>query len=359
MIDPEFDIPPTITDSESRMIRRAYRRHSILTKTVGTLIAVEALYSLGYQVPVSVEESSLSNTKPTLEHIAAARFHPDATTFVMGGFGVRDSGPIAEVLSNLNKLGSVEAVDQDNQGVDPDVIARKFIQEAELHDQTTVNLFGDSVSGLTQTKIARYIQEDTSTNVRVGAIILDCTPSSLSTLHTSRRSELETLNTVSTFLPEIANHPLVDYFYAQNLVEERRANGGSHTGLTTILATMNSPETASGALLASESLQILHPTIAEDFKAIADVKTKRAPMIFTIRPKSSDGDTVVISDEANQRINQMAKDAGLEHISISLPNIVHGDPTANPDQYQKAIDDIIVPALENYNYPEVSTNNYY
>jgi hypothetical protein len=110
---------------------------------------------------------------------------------------------------------------------------------------------------------------------------------------------------------------------------------------------MYSPDRPSSRLLAAEAMLVVNPSLKDDLTAISHVESKVPPLVFIIRPKG-DTDKTVISDEADQELASMLDEAGLPYMEISLEDIVHGDPTANAEQYRDALKDIILPALKEY-----------
>lgn len=299
------------------------------------------------------EETHLADTKPTLEHIADMPENANLETIVIGGFGVRDSAPIAEALPELSRLGGVEALEQDDEGIDPHVIAQEIIDQAHKDHFTRVGLWGDSVGGIIVTKIARIIQESDSP-LTVDYMVLDCTPTNLESLRSNNgnKAYIGWLQRLSVVFPKIADHPLVDYFSTQYFMQQRAnaVGSGSRLGISDIINDMNNPEVPSASLLSAEALEVVNPEMNANFKAISQVTEKTPPLVFTIRPQSNWGDTVVISSVAEQEETKMATKYGLPLIKIKLSGISHADPTANQAQYDKALDEIIIPNI-------VETNN--
>jgi hypothetical protein len=344
-------LPPLTTDTEMtaverQTIRDIYRRHTLALRLVGTLAVTEVLLSGLYEIPVMVEKMYLSDTKPHLEYIAPMPEGANLETIVIGGYGVRDSSPIAHALPELAKIGGVEALEQDNTGIDPYVIAQDIIEQAKKQHATRVGLWGDSVGGIIATKIARIIQEDDSP-LTVNYIVLDCTPTNVQSLRPAMRKDTAIWQDVSRILPNIAEDPLVTQFF---LPSKPAVQTGSHLGIQSFIGNLNNPEIASTALLSAEAMENVDPNLDENLKAISNVSNKEAPRIFTIRPLSNSGDEVVISSLAIQELTHMTTEDGLQQIDLKLAGISHGDPTANQTQYDKALKEIIVPAVNNFNY---------
>lgn len=325
--------------------QRLYRRRKLASRALSAVLAVTTLLSTAYTLPVAAEKIRLSNTEPTLIHIADTPDHLAATSLVIAGFGVKSSEATARALPQLAEIGSVEAIDHDNDGIDSHVIAEMYIEQANSTGLLEAGLWGDSNGGHIAVKIAREIQESDS-ELRVRYIVLDCIPPSVNALREDKRATVDLIDTISNVLPDAATHPLVGYLYAQDRLE-KHYNGNGHFGVGEILSEMYSPDRPSSRLLAAEAMLVVNPSLRDDLLAISQVETKAPPLVVIIRPKG-DTDKTVISDVADQELTSMLDETDIPYIEVSLEDIVHGDPTANAEQYQDALKNIILPALKEY-----------
>lgn len=325
--------------------QRLYRRRKLASRALSAVLAVTMLLSTAYTLPVAAEKIRLANTEPTLIHIADTPDHLAATSLVIAGFGIKSSEATARAIPQLAEIGSVEALNHDNAGIDSHVIAEMYIEQANSQGLLEAGLWGDSNGGHIAIKVAREIQESDS-QLRARYVVLDCTPPSVNTLREDKRATVDLIDTMSDFLPDIATHPLVGYLYAQDRLD-KHYNGNGHFGVSEILSEMYSPDRPSSRLLAAEAMLVVNPSMEEDLLAISQVESKAPPLFVIIRPKG-DTDKTVISDQADKEIIAMVDKAGLPYIEVSLEDIVHGDPTANAEQYQDALKNIILPALKEY-----------
>jgi hypothetical protein len=332
---------------KNKLVDPSYARYKIRMRLAALAVAFDSLFFLGYKVPVLIEEQRLGNTEPQLHHVATTPNHLAAETVVVGGFGIKSSVPIAEALPQLGQIGGVEALEQDNSGIDADVIAQKIIKDAKESGLTEIGLWTDSNGGNLMSKVALRIQQDDSI-LRVRFIVFDCLPTSVNALQQDQRNTVDILDAVSSVLPDIATFPPVGYWYTQQQLEGKSSHPSGHYSVGQVLDEMYSPDKPSSTLLAAEALLVVHPTIRNDLKAIADVQDKKPPLIISIRPKSDTGDKVIKSDVSDQELAEMTENANLQRVSVALEGITHGDPTANREAYQRAITDIIIPAIEEY-----------
>jgi hypothetical protein len=348
----DLEIPPYQTQKEYLRANDPYHIRRIAKKALVTTLIIEGLYSGLYKVPILFEDYRLSGTEPVLEHVSNTPHNLAAETIVVGGFGTKDSRPIAEALPQLAKIGAVDALEQDNEGIDTHVIAQKIIKDAKVNGFTEIGLWGDSIGGLIISKVAKEIQEDASM-LHVHFMVFDCTPTSINTLRTDKRENVELLQSISGILPDITSHPIVNFLYAQQQVTTQ---WGAQRGFSvaTVVNQMNDSSQPSSKLLAAQAVQVVNPSLNQDLIDISSVKNKEPPMIVSIRPKSDNGDATVISSSATEELRSMAKKAGMPFVDVRLRNIVHGDPTANREQYQEALTNIILPALKRY---DISINS--
>ena len=342
--------PPTMSETlnyegDVAYAQRFYRRRKLASRALSTVLAVTTLFSTAYTLPVAAEKLRLANTEPTLVHIADTPDHLSATSLVIGGFGIKSSEATARALPQLAEIGSVEALNHDNDGIDSHVIAQMYIEQSHTNGLLEAGLWGDSNGGHIAVKVAREIQESDS-ELRTRYIVLDCMPPSVNALREDKRATVDLIDTISHVLPDAATHPLVGYLYAQDRLD-KHYNGNGHFGVGEILSEMYSPDRPSSRLLAAEAMLVVNPSLKADFQAIANVETKAPPLVVIIRPKG-DTDKTVISDEADHELTAMLDETGIPYVEMSLKDIVHGDPTANAEQYQEALNNIILPALREY-----------
>jgi hypothetical protein len=325
---------------------RSYRGRRVLHRAIAVVALLDFIYISGYKIPIMLEEIRLSETEPMLKHVSTTPNHLAAETIVIGGFGIKSSEPNALALPELNTTGGVEALVQDNQGIGPEIIADMIIRQATADGLLEIGLWGDSNGGLIAAKVARVIQQSDS-QLRVRFIVLDCTPTSINALREDKRNTVDLLESASSIFPDITSHPLVGYLYAQDRLD-KKYNGESSVAVGQVFNEMYSKDSPSSTLLAAEALLVVHTSLAQDLKDISDVKDKAPPLIISIRPTSNTGDKTVDSSVADTELNTMLAGTNLTHVRITLPDIVHGDPTANAKQYQDALTSIVLPALEIY-----------
>lgn len=342
-------VPSPENDMDVRYAKRLFRTHRLGERVTASLAILATIYMGAYETPILLEEQRLSDTVPSLTTVYDNPNHYAAETIVMGGVGVRNSLPIAESLPQLGDIGAVESVEQDNHGVDAEVIAEKVMSEALASGQTEIGLWGDSIGGLVLAKVGRIIQES-KTALRVRFIVLDCTPTSTNSLREDMKKNIELLQAASSIplFSNVTSHPAINYIYTRQRLEtdENVTKAGSHFGVGVVLKDMYAKSSSSSTLVTAEALQVVNPTLESDLKAIADVKSKGSPLIVTIDPSDNQGDKVVNSVVANKEITKMTKESGLAHLRVRLDNITHGDPSVNRQQYQEALTNIILPSIE-------------
>lgn len=318
------------------------------TTLASIALGLELVYFGGIEAPIWANEliflpqthASLSEVFPSVD---AA--NQDSMALVIGGYGTRDSRPIAESLEPLTKLGRMYSIEEDNSGVDAGEIARQLIDNAEKNHIFQIDLWGDSAGGILVAEIGRIIQESPSP-LRVRYIVLDCIPTSFESLRPDQQASMEAFKNISTIIPHAEDHFLASYLAADQKVKGDHnfsAIGGRGSA---VLAIMNSNETPSATLLASQSSLILNGHLKDNLDAISRVTTKPAPLIISIRPTSPNGDKVVNSDAASEELDNIIHDNGLPNEKILIDGISHGDPTANRQAYQEIINTRIFPLVQ-------------
>ena len=355
------EIPPKSDDSYeyNTYLKRLHLRHVLATKAIGVVAAVELLYASSYQVPILLEEQRLADTQPVLHHISDNPDFLGTRTVVLGGFAIKDASPIARALPQLEQLGSVDAIEYDNRGIDAKVIARQIIESAEAGaaterekpDEIGVGLWLESAAGFDGLEVARIIQEDLDTPVRISYIFYDCMPADASSLRDVKKDPIDVLQAVSAVLPKVRIHPLISYaYYNEVLGPEPAAASGSTSRAQQVVNYMYNPKTPSSALLTSQALAVLSPTPGDTLQLIADVKEKDPPIHISFRPAEDqeDNDETVITSDAEPKLRAAVIETGMTYVTIRLRDIIHADPTVNRKQYQEALENIVIPIIKNY-----------
>lgn len=342
-----IEAPINPGESEYDIAKSYLRRRTHLKRFIAGVALLDVLYVGAYKLPIALEEYRLSQTNPSLIQTQDTPNHLAAETIVVGGFGILSAEPIAKTLSGFGEIGAVYALKQDNRGTDPQVIAGKIMDEATATGQTEIGLWGDSIGGNLVTKVGRIIQESDS-HLRVRFIALESSLTSFDSLQPDSQNSINTLQAVSQFLPDIAEHPAINYVYAQQQVDNSKLKGGHGLGIGDVLGVMNDPNQPSSTLLASQALMNVHNTIDDDLSAIAKVKNKTKPFIFMINPSNLKSDRIVNTKKAVYDEKQIVKKVGLPSLSISLPDISHGDPSMTPTEYSHMLKTILIPTLLAY-----------
>jgi len=340
------EIPVQNNDNEQNLAKNYFLMHKIGSRIIATVAIAGDLYMAGYRLPVTLEEQRLSETHPAIIETATNEQHLAAETIIAGGFGIRSAVPIAEALSPLDKIGSVFALEQDNEGVDPNVIAEKIIEQASSHGLTEIGLWGDSIGGPLFVKVGRIIQESNA-YVRVRFIVLESSPTGFDSLRPSEQNALQTLQFASSILPDIAKHPVASYLYNQQKLNNSPIIGGRF-GVGTVINEMYRSDRPSASLLASQALANLHITLQDDFNAIADVDDKKPPIIFIINPSDNNSDKTVNTEKSRNDETRILEESGLTYVSIDMPSISHGDPSVDQKQYRDMLNKILIPAVKLY-----------
>lgn len=328
-------------------INELWRRR--VAKAIATFAILDSLYVGLYKVPIAVEQERLSQTHVSISQALspAAGADKDMATVILGGFGTRDSEPIAEALSPLRQLGEVDSIVEDDNGVSAESLARQIMKRSLAHDITSLGLWGDSLGGPVLTEVARIIQQSDS-NLHVAYIVLDCSPTSFESLRPDKKQTIQTLDFWSNILPDLPYHPAVNYFYTSSQMGENPvyAASGVHGGA--IIDKMNDEETPSTALLDSQLSFVIDPHLKDNLEAISKVTTKTAPVIISIRPTSPTGDAVVNSTVASKELADIMAPISMEYHALTIGGISHGDPTIDTNRraYRGTLEKIIIPLMK-------------
>jgi len=329
----------TLQGSDSEIIKppRAYKWRQRLGWVALSATIAESLYVF----PIDYAEHQLADTHASIQESLQPTdaIDADAASVVIGGFGTRNSAPIVEALSPLDEIGSVYSVEEDNKGVDAEVMAKQILAEAEAKGQTEIGLWGTSVGGIIVTQIARYIQENNSP-VRVRYIMLDCTPPSYEALRKNKQQELQLMETLNKAAPGIDINPVSQYIWSAVSIGKLAPGEVSDY--------MDDPETASTQLQESQASYVIDSQMKQNLTAIGKVNNKPKPLVMTARPVDPNGDAIVNSVEQSKQLRDYADAAGLTLLEFQLDGISHGDPTANRAAYQTALKERILPALQEY-----------
>lgn len=336
-----------LSESEYNIAKRYLRSRTHMKQFFASLALLDSIYVAGYQLPIALEEYRLSQTNPSLIQIQETPHNLAAETIVVGGFGILNAEPIARALSPLNEIGAVYALKQDNSGIDPQVIAQRIMDHATSTGLTEIGLWGDSIGGNLITKVGRIIQESNN-SLRVRFMAFESSPTNFDTLQPDTQNSINSLQTISNFLPQIAEHPAINYLYAQQEVGHMPLKAGGGFGIRRAIDIMSAANQPSSSLLASQALMNVHNTMGDDLNAIGNVKDKKKPFVFFINPSNLKSDQIVNTKMAEHDEKQMAKKAGLASLSILLPHISHGDPSMSPHEYDQMLNNVLIPTVLAY-----------
>lgn len=310
------------------------------------------------------ERERLAQTQPEIHEIYQAT-DPNNTTAVVDlvGLGNLDASQTASSLPSLAEIGDVWAVQYDNNGIDTTVIAQIVEEKAEANGIDSIAIVGHSMGGIIGLEVAEYIYEETDLDLITA--ILDCTPMDLNAVRPEERSrgqemmrwmgwtpgarESRLLRTIvevgarkDRFL--VANASLlpdVNFGELANVVEEVMRDKIFNDGV------------ASSGLISVQFAAIDTSGARDNLRAIGQVKDgKIQPVIVFLRPADVEADRVVDNDYSQREILESRIENG-NSLMVARMDTGHANPNQEPEKYDMAIKDKVVPFIERHSEQSV------
>jgi len=322
------------------------------------VLAVMILCSQYWAHDVAPERHRLAQTQPQVHFIydAADPANQDTAVVDMVGLGNLDASATARSLPALADLGQVWAVQYDNEGLDTAVISRIVTSYAQSMGIYKVVLVGHSMGGIIAIEVGEHIVHDT--DVTLVALILDCTPVNLHAVRPGSRDAGEDLLRWMGWLPgaresrglrlavetaarkdqylltDSEPHPLLDPL----------ALGAT---IRNVLRTkIFNTDAASNGLIQSQFLAIAASGAADDLAAIdKEAGDRPLPAIVFLRPDFGTDDPVVDVDYSQKVLFDVTGGPSGRLFVVRMPSSGHANPKQEPQAYNAAITDEVVPHL--------------
>jgi pimeloyl-ACP methyl ester carboxylesterase len=324
--------------------QRDTRKHQWRKFFVATNLVI-GLSKLAYDLDVAIADAQLAGSEASILNVydSASAEHNDTMVAVMAGLGNRNSFATARALETYNQMGSVSAIDYDNKGVDPNVIAELITKKAQADGKTSLVLDGHSMGGLVAAAVAAHIYSGDS-GLKIKAVILDCTPVNYDAVQDGQRTYANTLLNAVTFDKD---KTLLRSHFARFIVEmaARKSNYFSLETMSldpsamlvstekVIRDKILSPDAASGMLIGSQIGMIVGANMADSLQILGSTANgKKPPIIFFEQPSDVFNDPVVKDNYSRRFLEDLTAQYG-ERFSTFYTDGGHADPIQAHDTY--------------------------
>ncbi|MDJ0396516.1 alpha/beta hydrolase [Rhodococcus sp. G-MC3] len=327
---------------------------------MGWLLVVVAVVSSFYYVyDVRPERERLARTNPRLYHVYDAQDRADDRTAVvdLAGLGILDATHTAHALPALALMGQVWAVQYDNAGLDTAVISELITRRAHQRGVTQIVVVGHSMGGIIALEVATHLYEDT--DLRLRAVMLDCTPVNLHAVRSRSRDAGEDMLRWMGWLPGAREsrtlRVLVETVARKDRFVTHSADGvpsiDTHELYTVVTEVfrekIRSSKAASNSLIESQFNAIVASGAQKNLEALtAEFEDKPLPAFVFLRPKIGEHDPVVDVDYSQRVLfEQTGKPPG-RLLVVRMPQTAHANPIQQPEVYNPAIETTVLPFLE-------------
>lgn len=310
---------------------------------------------------VTPERDRLARTEPAVLPIATPAHDRDWDTVVvdMVGLGGLNASNTAAALPALSDMGVVWAIKYDNQGIDTKVIADLIIRAAQMSGLKNIVLVGHSMGGVIALEVARHIHLDS--DLRLVGVILDCTPVDLNAVRPESRGAGEDMVRWMGWLPGARESRTlrlaVETYARRDRFVDRGTNGLPGIRLEPMRDVVRevlrekvfSKDAASNGLIETQFLAIVAGGAINDLRALSrPAEDKPRPAIVFIRPRNPNNDRVVDVDYSHQVLIERAGGVDGSLLVVMPRNTGHANPMQRPEEYNKIIDQQILPYIQRY-----------
>ncbi|PXW31905.1 UNVERIFIED_CONTAM: pimeloyl-ACP methyl ester carboxylesterase [Williamsia faeni] len=332
------------------------------------LVAVMILCSQYWAHDVGPERERLATTQPQIHHIYDATDPANRDTAVVDlvGLGNLNASRTARSLPALSGIGQVWAVQYDNDGIDTAVISRIITTYAQSLGIDQIVLIGHSMGGIIALEVATHIVENT--DVRLRAVILDCTPMNLHAVRAHSRSAGEDLLRWMGWLPGARESRGLRLFVETAARKNRfvLTDDEAHPVLdpgafvTTVRGVLRqkifNPNSASNGLIQSQFRTIVASGATDDLAAIDDAADDRPfPAIVFMRPDFGTDDPVVDVDYSQELLFEETGGPKGRLFVVRMTSTGHANPMQQPEAYNAAIHNEVAPYLQQLEIEESGT----
>jgi pimeloyl-ACP methyl ester carboxylesterase len=330
-----------------------------LLRVAALLIAGLVLFAQYWVHDVAPEQARLARTEPAVLPVSIPADNQNWDTVVvdMVGLGGLNAGNTAAALPSLNRMGVVWAIKYDNRGIDTKVIADLIIRAAEMSGLKNVVLVGHSMGGVVALEVARHIH--TGSDRRLVGVILDCTPMDLNAVRPESRGAGEDMVRWMSWLPGARESRVLrllveSYARRDRFLDREGVPGIRFDKLRVVMSDVLrekifSRDAASNGLIESQFLAIVAGGAINDLRALSRPAVgKPRPAIVFIRPRDPENDRVVDVEYSHQVLIERAGGVDGTLLVVMARNTGHANPMQRPDEYNKVIEQQILPFVQRF-----------
>ncbi|WP_280435960.1 alpha/beta hydrolase [Nocardia carnea] len=364
--------PSTVADWSDERRRARLRetrpgyRWKALSRTRLALLRVAVLLMIAllafaqyWEHDVAPERQRLARTEPALLPVAGPAIPGLRDTAVVDfvGLGGLNASDTAAALPALREMGSVWAIRYDNRGIDTEVIAELVIRAAVMSGVRNIVLAGHSMGGVIALEVARHIH--TGSDRRLLAVLLDCTPLDLDAVRPESRGLGEDMVRWMGWLPgaresrglriAVETYARRERFLDYTGVPGIRLNQLGAAVEQVLRDKIFNADAASNGLIESQFLAIVAGGATDDLRQLARAaRGKPRPAVVFVRPYDATRDRVVDVAYTHQVLIDKVGGVDGNLLVVKPRGTGHADPRQHPAEYNKVIDQQVLPFVERY-----------
>ncbi len=332
----------------------------MLLRILGFLLVALIVFGQYWIHDVVPERERLAQTSPELlpANLPADARDWDTAVVDLVGLGGVNATPTAKALPALSRLGVVWAVRYDNAGIDTKVIADMIVRAARYGNVRNIVLVGHSMGGIIALEVARHIHQ--SSDRRLVAVVLDCTPMDLDAVRPESRSRGADLVRWLGWLPGARESRILRFAVEMSARRERFAQRDGlffeidwralrETSAQVLRDKIFSDDAASNGLIEAQFLAIVAGGGTADLRALGKPNPdKRNPAIVFIRPREASRDEVVDVEYSHRVL--IENSGGVNGtLSVVRPSgTEHANPIQRPAEYNAVIEAQVLPFVRRY-----------
>ncbi|MEV6064248.1 alpha/beta hydrolase [Nocardia asteroides] len=340
--------------------RRWRRTRLTLLRVIGVLLIAATVFTQYWVHDVAPERERLAQTAPDLlpAHLPADARDWDTAVVDLVGLGGVNAVPTAKALPALSRFGVVWAVRYDNAGIDTKVIADMIVRAARYGAVRNIVLVGHSMGGVIALEVARHIH--TSSDRRLVAVLLDCTPLDLDAVRPESRSRGTDLVRWMGWLPGARESRTLRFAVEVSARGDRFARRRGlfpeidFPALRSVMSEVLrdkifSHDVASNGLIEAQFLAIVASGSTADLRALSRPRPdKERPAIVFIRPRDGARDRVVDVDRTHQVLIDEVGGVDGTLLVVRPRGTGHANPIQRPEDYNAIIENQVLPFVRRY-----------
>lgn len=340
--------------------------HKVRQRMIGSF-AIGCAVLAGYNAMNTAEKERIAATDISIDEVypAADPAYDHAVTVTVGGVGHVSAQYVANQMEPLTERGRIWSLDFSDDGIFPELLARKLIGKMREEGITHISFYGTSNGGKVAVDLlANYILPELPNTV-VEAVYTDSTPLDEAAIPVQRRREVDFVLSAIQSIPDAEYNIVlraIGELYSRrdqfiDSVQLSVRSGQPTEGLqafnnakflrevgTVIRYVIMNPDSASTKLLDSQYRYLLRTDTEADLLRLGELtKGSQRPVVVHIHAADAQKDSYVRVDDTVRRSRGASLRAGLTFRDVSIADMGHTLFTLSRKQIRAAFTDDIWP----------------